>query len=786
LDTPTYPLSHGSSALDSTEATAPNKPRRAPRKVAGQRESGPSAGTSAAAKAATKAVSNAASASFAALTSKLDYLDKTDIDRIRKAYRFADEAHLGQLRASGEPYITHPIAVAAQCAEWKLDAQAIMAALMHDAIEDCGISKLELIEKFGAPVAELVDGLTKLEKLEFTTREENQAESFRKMLLAMARDVRVILIKLADRSHNMRTMGDMPRPKWARISRETLDIYVPIAHRLGLNQTYRELQELSFRYLMPWRYATLSKAVSKARSRRRDLVQKVQRDVQAAFEQAGMYINLSGREKTLFSIYRKMDEKHLSFAQVTDMYGFRLVVPTVIDCYTAMGVLHQMYQPVPGKFKDHIAIGKLNGYQSLHTTVVGPSGVNVEFQMRTEAMHVVAESGVAAHWLYKASAPEGAEAERLGTQWLQSLLDIQNETGDAAEFWDHVKVDLFPDAVYVFTPKSKIMAMPRGATVVDFAYAVHTDVGDRTVAAKINGEQVPLRTEIKNGDVIEVVTAPVSNPNPAWLGFVRTARARSKIRHHLKTLAHDESQALGEKLLAQALRSEGIEHIPADDAAHHGLWDKLLRFSGNKNRAELLMDVGLGKRIASIVAKRTVSLLAELGERPNALLMSTERFTAHESISQGAIVLDGSESATVQYAPCCRPLPGDTITGYLGRGEGLIVHTAGCAVAKKLLQKDSERFITVEWADELVRPFETAIVVTVQSGKGVLAKVASAMAGAEADIMQVDLGRDSEVGAPTADLRFVIGLRDTTHLDAVLRTLIRTPTVLRAVRVVAS
>jgi GTP diphosphokinase / guanosine-3',5'-bis(diphosphate) 3'-diphosphatase len=755
-------------------------PRRAPRKAAAV------AAPSKAAKSAAIAASNAASASFATLMGKLDYLEPSDIERIRSAYRFADEAHLGQLRGNGEPYITHPIAVAAQCAEWKLDAQAIMAALMHDAMEDCGISKPEIIEKFGAPVAELVDGLTKLEKLEFTTREENQAESFRKMLLAMARDVRVILIKLADRSHNMRTMSDMPRPKWARISRETLDIYAPIAHRLGLNQTYRELQDLSFRYLRPWRYATLSKAVAKARSRRRDLIQKVERDVQAAFAKAGMTIGLSGREKTLYSVYRKMDEKHLSFAEVTDMYGFRLVVPTVTDCYTAMGVLHQLYKPVPGKFKDHIAIGKLNGYQSLHTTVVGPSGVNVEFQMRTEAMHVVAESGVAAHWLYKASAPEGAEAERLGTQWLQSLLDIQNETGDAAEFWEHVKVDLFPDAVYVFTPKSKIMAMPRGATVVDFAYAVHTDVGDRTVAAKINGEQVPLRTEIKNGDVIEVVTAPVSHPNPAWLGFVRTARARSKIRHYLKTMAADESQSLGDKLLAQALRVEGIEHLPAEDAAHQGLWDKVLRFSGNKTRAELLIDIGLGKRIASIVAKRLVTLLAELGERPNALLMSKERFTAHESLSQGAIVLDGSESATVQYAPCCRPLPGDAIVGYLGRGEGLIVHTRDCAVAKKLQQKDTERFITVEWADEPVRAFEAAVVVTVQSGKGVLARVAAAMASVEADITQVDLGRDSEVGAPTADLRFVINLRDTAHLDAVLRVLARTPTVLKAQRVVSA
>ena len=776
---------HGTKAASLATATA--KPRRVPRKAAPQTSKAATAiELKTAPKSALKAAHNATSASFATLTAKLDYLDKADIDQIRKAYRFADEAHLGQMRGNGEPYITHPIAVAVQCAEWKLDAQAIMAALMHDAMEDCGISKPDLIERFGAPVAELVDGLTKLEKLEFTTREENQAESFRKMLLAMARDVRVILIKLADRSHNMRTMSDMPRSKWARISRETLDIYAPIAHRQGLNQSYRELQELSFRYLLPWRYATLSKAVGKARSRRRDLIQKVERDVQAAFEQSGIYINLSGREKTLYSIYRKMDEKHLSFAQVTDMYGFRLVVPNVIDCYTALGVLHQMYKPVPGKFKDHIAIGKLNGYQSLHTTVVGPAGVNVEFQMRTEAMHVVAESGVAAHWLYKADSPGGAEAERLGTQWLQSLLDIQHETRDAAEFWDHVKVDLFPDAVYVFTPKSKIMAMPRGATVVDFAYAVHTDVGDRTVAAKVNGEQVPLRTEVKNGDVIEVITAPVSNPNPAWLGFVRTARARSKIRHHLKTMAQDESQSLGDKLLSQSLRAEGIEHLPAEDAAHQGLWDKLLRFSGNKTRAELLTDIGLGKRIASIVAKRLVSLLAELGEKPNALLMSKERFTAHESISQGAIVLDGSESATVQYAPCCRPLPGEAIVGYLGRGEGLLVHTGQCAVAKKLLQKDSERFISVEWADELVRAFDTAVVVTVQSGKGVLARVAAALASAEADILQVDLGRDSEVGAPTADLRFVINLRDTAHLDTVLRTLARTPTVLRAWRVVSS
>ena len=542
----------------------------------------------------TPAAANAAAASFAALTAKLDYMSAADIDNVRRAYRFADEAHLGQLRNSGEPYITHPIAVAQQCAEWKLDAQALMAALLHDAIEDCGVTKPELIERFGAPVAELVDGLTKLEKLEFNTREENQAESFRKMLLAMARDVRVILIKLADRTHNMRTLGDVPRAKWTRISRETLDIYAPIAHRLGLNTTYRELQDLSFQHLHPWRYATLTKALQKARGRRRDVIKRVQGEVESAFANAHVPVMISGREKTLYSIYRKMDEKHLSFAQVTDLYGFRVIVKDLTACYTAMGVLHQLYKPLPGKFKDYIAIPKINGYQSLHTTLVGPFGTNIEFQMRTDAMHVVAESGVAAHWLYKATDPDGDASQRLGTQWLQSLLDIQQETRDAAEFWDHVKIDLFPEAVYVFTPKSQIMAMPRGATIVDFAYAIHSDVGHRAVAAKVNGEQVPLRSELHNGDVIEIITASVSSPNPGWLGFVRTGKARSKIRHHLKTMALSESQDLGEKMLAQALRAEGIERerLPDDDEAHHATWEKILRFTGNRSRADLLTDIG--------------------------------------------------------------------------------------------------------------------------------------------------------------------------------------------------
>ncbi len=723
---------------------------------------------------------NAAAASFAGLTSKLDYLSPEDLEKVRLAYRFADEAHLGQLRNNGEPYITHPIAVAAQCAEWKIDAQALMAALLHDSLEDCGVTKTELIERFGSPVAELVDGLTKLDKLQFNTREENQAESFRKMLLAMARDVRVILIKLADRSHNMRTLADVPRAKWGRIASETLDIYAPIAHRLGLNQTYRELQDLSFRYLRPWRYSTLAKAVTKARSRRRDLIQKVHKEVETAFANAGISVRIAGREKTLYSIYKKMDSKHLSFAQVTDIYGFRVIVPQIIDCYSALGVLHQLYKPLPGKFKDHIAIAKLNGYQSLHTTLVGPSGVNVEFQMRTEAMHVGADWGVAAHWQYKARAPDEPASDRLGTKWLQSLLDIQDETRDAGEFWDHVKVDLFPDAVYVFTPKSQIMAMPRGATIVDFAYSIHSNVGDRTVSARINGEHVPLRTELKNGDVVEVLTEALATPNPAWLGFVRTGRARSKIRHFLKTLGQTESEELGEKLLTQALRAEGIEGFPAEDPAYEPIWEKLLRFTGNKNRDELLTDIGLGKRIAHIVAKRLVHLLADSGHKPDALLLTRERFTAHESTSQGSITLDGSENASVQFAPCCRPIPGDAIVGYLGRGEGLVVHVDDCPVAKKLLYKDSERFINVDWSDEPVRTFETGIVVTASNGKGVLAKVAAALAAAEADIVHIDMG--SEAAQDDVEFRFVVGVRDTAHLATALRNLNRTASVMRAER----
>ena len=750
--------------------------RRAPKKRAPPSTPAPVQGASPA---------DATAASFAALTVKLDYLDAADIRRVRDAYRFADEAHLGQFRASGEPYITHPIAVAGICAEWKLDVQAIMAALMHDAMEDCGISKAELIERFGAPTADLVDGLTKLDKLRFSTREESQAESFRKMLLAMTRDVRVILVKLADRLHNMRTMDAVEAAKRMRIGAETLEIYAPIAHRLGLNQTYRELQELSFKQLHPWREGALSKAVQKARGYRRDVVDRIQKDVEKAFATAKLPAQIFGREKTLYSIYSKMREKHLSFAQVSDIFGFRIVVGTLPECYMALGVLHQLMKPVPGRFKDYIAIPKANGYQSLHTTLVSPLGTAVEFQIRTEPMHAVAEKGIAAHWLYKEhddASPQGLEAQRLGALWLQSLLDIQDETRDAGEFLEHVKIDLYPDAVYVFTPMSKILALPRGATPVDFAYAIHTDVGDHCVAANVNGEPVPLRAELKSGDVVEIIGAPNARPNPAWLNFVVTGRARSKIRHYLKNMELEESESLGEKMLAQALRAEGLA-MPPEDGASAAVWQQLLRWTGNRTRADLFVDIGVGRKIATIVATRMARLLAEGGVRAGAVALTMGRYAAvDDSVpSQGLVLIDGSEGASVQLAPCCRPIPGDAIVGNLGRGEGLTVHTADCSVGKRLLERDSERWMRVDWAEQPTRSFETAVSLLVKSGKGVLAQVASAVSHAEADITHIDMGH--EKAGQTTELQLLVSVRDRHHLADVMRTLRRSPAVLRVARV---
>ena len=487
------------------------------------------------------------------------YLKPKDVAQIEAALAFSRDAHQGQLRESGDPYISHPIAVARILTPLHLDAQAITAALLHDVAEDTDISIELIAEQFGKPVAELVDGLSKLDKLQFETLQDAQAENFRKMLMAMARDVRVILIKLADRLHNMRTLGSVSKEKSERIAHETMDIYAPIANRLGLNSVYQELEDLSFKYLHPNRYAVLSRALKVARGNRREVVSKILESIRQRLDENHIAAEVRGREKHLYGIYQKMQSKSLAFSQVLDIYGFRVLVDDVPSCYLALGVLHSLYKPFPGKFKDYIAIPKGNGYQSLHTALFGPFGTPIEVQIRTHEMNKLAESGVASHWLYKSSETQINELHQKTHQWLQSLLESLAQSGDSVEFLEHLKVDLFPDEVYVFSPKGKIYSLPRGATAVDFAYSVHTDIGNRCVAAKLNAELVPLRTELRNGDRVEIITAPLAHPNPAWLSYVVTSKARGEIRHALKTMHLDESAKLGERLLGQALNSLGLK-----------------------------------------------------------------------------------------------------------------------------------------------------------------------------------------------------------------------------------
>ena len=517
------------------------------------------------------------------------YLKQEDIDQVMEAYRLSASAHEGQVRKSGDPYISHPVTVACILAELHLDPQALMAALLHDVMEDTAITKQQIAEQFGKTVAELVDGVSKLDKIEFQTATHAQAENFRKMLLAMSQDVRVILIKLADRLHNMRTMDAMAPEKRRLIARETLDIYAPIANRLGLNSIYQELEDLSFRYLYPMRHRVLLRSVKAARGNRREVVGKILDEIRQQLADLHIDAEVKGREKHLYSIYRKMLEKVGTFSQVFDIYGFRIVVKDTPTCYLALGALHGLYKPIPGKFKDYIAIPKANGYQSLHTTLFGPFGTPIEVQIRSRDMHNIAEAGVAAHWLYKTSDADLSMLQQQTHQWLQRLLEIQSESSDSVEFLEHFKVDLFPDEVYVFTPKGKILSLPKGATAVDFAYAVHTDIGNRCVAVKINQELAPLRSELRNGDHIEIITASHAKPNPTWLNYVMTGKARSNIRHFLKTMQSVESAQLGERMLNQALRALHADPATIEDVR----WEKLMRDYGVKSREEVLTDIGL-------------------------------------------------------------------------------------------------------------------------------------------------------------------------------------------------
>jgi GTP pyrophosphokinase len=696
------------------------------------------------------------------------YLPPPDVALVERAFEFSESAHRGQFRKSGEPYITHPLAVASILSEWQLDAEGLAAALLHDVMEDTSVTRTELESTFGKPVAAMVDGLSKLDQIEFASREDAQAESFRKMLLAMARDVRVILIKLADRLHNMRTLDAMAPTHRKRIARETLDIYVPIANRLGLNALFLELQDLSFKHLYPLRYRILAHAIKTARGNRREVMNRLLDVIRDGFARANIAAVVTGREKTVYSVYKKMREKHYTFSQVFDIYGVRVLVADKSTCYAALGVLHELYKPIPGKFKDYIAIPKANGYQSLHTTLFGPFGTPLEAQLRTHDMHRVAEAGVAAHWLYKSGGQlDLAEAQRETHRWLQSLLEIQSESRDSKEFLEHVKGDLFPDEIYLFTPKGKIMALPRGATAVDFAYGVHTDIGHHCVAARINYELLPLRTELKNGDHVEILTSPTARPNPSWLSFVATGKARSRIRHYLKGLQQKESAALGERLLNQALATLKVE----PESITWDRWEALQREYGSKTQLEILADIGVGKRLSFVVAQA-------LTRQPGKAEDTSAASTASGAKPTAALTLRGVEGVAIQYAKCCRPVPGDAITGQFRKGQGLIVHSRDCATLRKQ-RIDGGELVDVEWAPDVQGVFESGVRVLVADRRGLLAELATAIGNADANIDTVSMERPD--GSDVA-MFFGLQVRDRRHLANLMRALRRVPDVHRVQR----
>ncbi len=687
------------------------------------------------------------------------YLKPEDALQVESAYRFSEAAHQGQFRISGDPYISHPLAVARILAEWRLDGQTLTAALLHDVMEDTAVTKEQLANLFGQPVADLVDGVSKLDRIEFQTQEDAQAENFRKMLLAMASDVRVILIKLADRLHNMRTLDAMYPAKRKRIARETLEIYAQIANRMGLNSIYQELEDLSFKHLYPYRYRVFSKAIKAARGNRREVVGKILDNIVQRLKEAGIEAQTTGREKHLYSIYRKMLEKKLSFSEVQDIYGFRVVVKDIPTCYYALGVLHGLYKPIPGKFKDYIALPKSNGYQSLHTSLFGPYGTPIEIQIRTTEMHKIAEAGVASHWLYKSSEANLSEMQRKTHQWLQSLLESLGESTDSVEFLEHLKVDLFPDEIYVFTPKGKILVLPKGATPVDFAYSVHTDIGSRCLSVRINGELKPLRTPLRNGDTVEILTAPYAKPNPAWLEYVITGKARTHIRHYLKTMQHEQSAMLGERLLNQAMVALKIPSESVDDAK----WDRLLKSTGAKSRQDILTDIGWGRRLGIVVAKRLV----------NGEIASPEGKPA-------PLVIRGSEGMAVEFAKCCSPIPGDPILGFIKKGQGLIIHTHDCPVVRKS-RVDPAKCLDVEWDSEITRQFDVSIRLEVRNQRGVLARVAAEIAEAGSNIENISMEGE---GSYTT-INFTLQVSNRMHLAQVMRALRRIPDVVKISRVKA-
>ena len=689
------------------------------------------------------------------------YLSESDVSRIQAAFRYADDAHLGQLRKSVEPYITHPLAVATILAEWHLDAATICAGLMHDVLEDTGVAKIEMAEQFGIEVTEIVDGVSKLDKLRFSSNEIAQAESFRKMLLAMSRDVRVILVKLADRLHNLRTLGVMRPEKRRRIATETLEIYVPIAHRLGLNTVFRELQELSFFNQHPLRYEVLRKNLIASRGKRRAVLERILRETREVLPKHHIVAQVQGRDKTIYGIYNRMRDTHASFSDVLDIYGFRVIVRTREECYLALCALHELSNPVHRRFKDFIAIPKANGYQSLHTTVIGPSGTPIEYQIRTAQMRRIDEMGILSHWLYNAGL-DTSELQKMVAAWLQSLLEIQRTSADSSEFIENIKIDLFPDRVYVFTPKSKIISLPRGSCPVDFAYQIHTDIGNKTNGCRINGEEKPLTTELKNGDMVEILTADKAQPDPNWLNYVRSGRARAEIRQYLRTRDFKDSVALGETFLRKAAAEAGInfEMIPEE------AWKTVVTENETKNRTALFANVGQGKLFAAAVVTRLVNF------------MRAREKTAQ---STAAVSIRGTEGMAVQHATCCPPIPGDTIWGFMRKGHGLSVHRADCEHTFRGRKVDSERWMAADWKEDIASDarFPVPVELEVTDERAALAGVAAELAKAGSAIVGVNM---NDNGKTDNKLRLMIQVKARVHLLHVLRMVRQLPTVTSAAR----
>ena len=692
------------------------------------------------------------------LINKLEaYLPPDQVEHIREAYEFGASAHEGQKRRSGEPYISHPVAVADLLADLHMDSQTIIAAILHDVIEDTPTLKDELAQKFGKEVAEIVDGVSKLDQVQFTSRAEAQAESFRKMLLAMVHDIRVIMVKLADRTHNMRTLGAMPPAKRRAIARETLDIYAPIANRLGIYNIKNELEDLGLKTLYPNRYKVIEKAVKTARGNQKQFVDKIRTAIEAALAKAGIKGRVEGREKHPYSIYQKMKRKRTSLNEIVDVFGFRIVVDSVDTCYRCLGIVHSLYRPMPGRFKDYIAIPRVNGYQSLHTTLFGPNGMPVEVQLRTEAMQQTAESGVAAHWQYKTGeADDNRAGHDRARAWIQHLVDMHG--GNSEEFLESVKVDLFPDKVYVFTPKGDIRRLPRGATPVDFAYAVHTDIGNRCVAAKIDRRLVPLRTPLRNGQTVEIITAKGATPNPAWTNFVVSAKARSAVRQYLKNMKKGEAAELGKRMLSQSLEELNLTYKNISEQQLNDLAHDLQLASAN----ELLEKIGLGERLAPLVARRLL---------PPAAVTSKVK-------DSGPLAIAGTEGLSVSYARCCFPIPNDPIMAYVTSGHGIVIHRESCGNLKSY-RKQPDKWLSVVWQPAPEKFFATEIRVQVKSRIGILAAVASEIAATHTSIEKVTI--DERDGGVSTEI-FELLVTDRRHLAQVIKRLRKMPDVVSVSR----